>query len=222
MAKRSEAWKNLERSVALDARAVGFVRAFRVCRGDDIGISAVDVIIPEIPFVKIDSKYRRDSFYHHSLFFEAESKYVERNGDFMVLPTKGGRERGSLSTLRTEVLMDLLADKFIAKNKPANALGCPKCSGLAKPQKIGLDLSECTCQTCGLIYFLRAQDVPPGAEQALKSGRVEPDYTEHPLEILASDEDCQPKTTSKKAREKAKRITRAKKIVEPLNFEDLE
>jgi hypothetical protein len=191
--KRSSAWKDFERTVALAARAAGFSRAYRVLRGDDIGISATDVILPELPFVRIDSKYRKDSFYHHALFKEAESKYCQRSEDFLILPTKGGNERGSLSTVRTEVLFKLLAQAFLtSQERPVGALGCPFCKGLAIPKNIGLGLAECTCTSCSASYFVKASDVPATAEDVAlgaSSPSVNSDFEEdHPLEICVSDE----------------------------------
>ena len=198
--RRSDAWKNFERNIALEARKVGFLKAFRVCRGDDIGVSAVDVIIPEIPFVKVDTKYRVDGWSHHSIFSESEKKYCQSKGDFMILPTKAGGDHYSLSTIRTSVLMELLSYKYINKQRPPEAMGCPKCSGIAKPAKIGLHLSECTCISCHLTFFVRTEDVPPGAENP---SLFEPysatiDQQDHPLEILVSDEDCQPQVKQKR------------------------
>lgn len=188
MAKRSQAWKDFERSIALEAREAGFGKAFRVCRGDDIGVSAVDVILPEVPFVKIDTKYRGNSFYHHELFFEAEKKYCNKKEDFMLLPTKGGHERSSLISLRTEVFFKLLAEKYLPKDRPLDAVGCPRCSGICRPTTIGLGLSECTCLECGIVFFMAQRDVPLGALQALNFDTQKPvDIEQHPLEILAND-----------------------------------
>lgn len=200
--KRSEAWKNLERSVALSARDAGFKKAFRVCRGDDIGISAVDVILPEIPFVKIDTKYRGNSFNHHSLFYESEKKYCDKNQDFMALPTKGGRERGSLVTVRLEVLLELLAHKYLPKDRPIDTVGCPKCNSVCDTKPIGLNLTECLCGSCGVTFFMGTKDIP---EKLPEAPAEDTEVIEYPLEVLLRDPEHKELTQVKP---KAKRRTK--------------
>jgi hypothetical protein len=163
-AKKSQAWKDHERGVTQDARDAGFTLAYRVLRGDDIGISDVDVILPEIPQARIDCKYTQGGWAHHTKFFDCEKKYVVKgSGQFLILPTKSKGQQGSLSTIRTEVLMGLLAKTYLARERPAGTLGCPACPGIARAAEPVLGLSLCTCTNCGLSYMLQASSVPANA-----------------------------------------------------------
>lgn len=183
--KRSQAWKDLERSVAVAARDVGFVRAFRVLRGDDIGISDTDVKIPEVPQAMIDCKYTERGWSHHAKFFECEKRYIVKGaGTFLILPTKGKGERGSLSTVRTEVLMDLLAKVYRKADRPADAIGCPMCPGLSIPKAFQMGLTQAVCQTCQFAFLMATTDVPAGALAAgCESGLLPAEAGEFPLEV---------------------------------------
>lgn len=162
--KKSDAWKNHERKTASVFKSVGFSKAFRVLRGDDIGVSDIDVRIPEVPTALVDCKYRQDGWAHHTLFLECEKKYCAKPEDFLVLPTKSGNENGALATVRLEVLADLMAAKFLSKERPLDTLGCPRCSSVVKVNKISLDLAECTCETCSLAFILKQEEVPTSSE----------------------------------------------------------
>lgn len=106
--KRSGAWKNLERE---SARMLG---GNRVTRGADFSVSDVDVKIPELPFLKVDAKYRK-SHAHHSLLEEVRKKYCNA-GDIPVLITKHHRQRGANVTIPLE-LFAVLLDAFRQQNE---------------------------------------------------------------------------------------------------------
>ena len=102
----SEAWKGHERQFTELLVNAGFA-AHRVSRGDDLGVSDVDIIVDDIPTMKVDCKYRAGGWAHHAEVDEAEAKYCTGEGDFLVLPTKGGLEAGSLVSLRSQVFVQI-------------------------------------------------------------------------------------------------------------------
>lgn len=158
--KKSDAWKNHERKTAQAFQTVGFSQAHRVLRGDDIGVSDIDVRIPEVPVAMVDCKYRQDGWAHHSIFMDCEKKYCTKPEEFLVLPTKSGNETGALATVRLEVLASLMAAKFLSAERPTHTLGCPRCPGTVNVNTISLGLVECICGNCSLTYLLRSEEVP--------------------------------------------------------------
>lgn len=167
--KKSDAWKYHERKTAQVFQSVGFSQAHRVLRGDDIGISDIDVRIPEVPIAMVDCKYRQDGWAHHSLFLECEKKYCSKPEEFLVLPTKSGNETGALATVRLEVLASLMASKFLNSERPHNLLGCPRCPGTVSINNISLGLVECICTNCSLSYLLQHQEVPQESSKPSKA-----------------------------------------------------
>lgn len=87
MAKRSEAWKDLEREVA------EALKGTRVSRGDDFSRSDVDVVVADFPALAVDAKYRK-SHAHHALLVGVEVKYCSEARLVPVLATKHHRQRG--------------------------------------------------------------------------------------------------------------------------------
>lgn len=158
--KRSDAWKDLERAVAQAARDAGFIKAYRILRGDDIGISDVDVCVPEAPHVMIDCKYKVDGWSHHTIFDECEEKYITEPGQFLALPTKSGGQDGSLTTIRTEVFFQLLAQACLRQDKNADEVGCPRCPGKTTITPAGVGLVLCKCNNCTLEFQMRESDLP--------------------------------------------------------------
>ncbi len=108
MARQSQAWKNLERETA---KALG---GRRVLRGMDFSQSATDVIVDDFPQLKIDCKYKKNGFSHHSLLDEIEDKYCQDilgpHVPVAVLVTKSGREVGACVTMRLGEFVGLLQD----------------------------------------------------------------------------------------------------------------
>lgn len=100
MARRSQAWKNLERQVA---KALG---GKRVCRGANFSVSDVDVDLSDIPYLKIDAKYRKRHS-HHSFMEEIKEKYCNE-GDIPVLVTKHHYQDGAYVTVDLEFFSILL------------------------------------------------------------------------------------------------------------------
>jgi hypothetical protein len=166
--KKSDAWKYHEKKTAQVFNSVGFSKAYRVLRGDDIGVSDIDVRIPEVPTALVDCKYRQDGWSHHTIFAECEKKYCANPEDFLVLPTKAGNETGALATVRLEVLADLMASKFLSKERPTDTLGCPRCSSIVKVSLISLNLAECVCEICSLAFIIKQEEIPNSSEDAPK------------------------------------------------------
>ncbi len=86
----SQAWKQLERDIA---EALG---GKRVLRGADFSESAVDVVIPDFPNIKIDAKYRSSPWKHHGPLKECRNKYCVTDVDVALVVTKTGREHGAV------------------------------------------------------------------------------------------------------------------------------
>lgn len=141
MPRSSQAWKNLERSVAKE------LGGKRKLRGADFSESDTDVEVKQLPFLKIDAKYRKNHS-HHSLLQEIEDKYCKEDVDVPVLVTKHHKQRGSYTTVPTwffalaikalcqtnidEDLPDVIKAKvLLAKNKllqePRMKGACPTC-----------------------------------------------------------------------------------------------
>ncbi len=100
MARQSQAWKALERQTA------EALRGKRVLRGANFAESDVDVQIADLPFLRVDCKYRvRHS--HHSLAQEIVDKYCAA-GDIPVLVTKSHNQVGAFATIPLEFLATLL------------------------------------------------------------------------------------------------------------------
>lgn len=104
--RQSQAWKNLERQVA---------KAFkgrRISRGDNFARTDVDVVVPDLPELRIDAKYRTRHG-HHTFMKELEQKYVTEEGQEPVLVTKTHNQTSAYVTVRLEfmaVLLDVLRE----------------------------------------------------------------------------------------------------------------
>jgi hypothetical protein len=101
MAKQSQAWKNLERQVA---KALG---GKRVLRGANFSVEDVDVKLEDIPFIRIDAKYRKKHA-HHTLMAEIKTKYCQEDGQIPVLVTKHHNQDGAYVTVDLEFFAILL------------------------------------------------------------------------------------------------------------------
>lgn len=93
-------WKAFEREVA---KALG---GQRVHRGGNFAETAPDVVLPE-PELKIDCKWRRASFAHHTLLEEIRARYCE-DGDVPVLCTRRYKRTGFCVTVPGEFFAVLL------------------------------------------------------------------------------------------------------------------
>ncbi len=103
---RSNAWKNLEKEIALE------LRGERVSRGADFSVKSVDVKVHDFPFLKIDGKYRQ-RWSHHKFLDDIVEKYCEEPGDIPILVTKHPRLRGAYVSLPLEsfaIFLDALRE----------------------------------------------------------------------------------------------------------------
>ena len=107
MAKQSQAWKNLERATATALKGT------RVLRGADFSVEDVDVKVNDLPFLKVDAKYRK-AHAHHTLMAEIVEKYCEKETDIPVLVTKHHNQTGAYVTIPLEFFGDLL--DFVRKS----------------------------------------------------------------------------------------------------------
>lgn len=164
--KRGEAWKDFERAIAQLFREKGFLKAERVSRGDDLGESDIDVDVPEIPVCKVDTKYQIDGWSVFTLFQDVEKKYVTAAEDFLVMPLKGGPmsgNKGSVSVIRSEKLVELLAHVYLREAGKGHAMSCPFCPGAMYAKPMSNELAECICRMCGTAVFTAASKIPKGA-----------------------------------------------------------
>lgn len=160
--RKSEAWKDFERAWAKLAVSFGFAEAERISRGDDLGVSDVDVALPLLPGALVDCKYQAHGWHHHTIFERCEAKYLKNPGDFIIMPTKAGGDTGSLTTVRSEVFLDLLRKAHALTETKPGALACVRCRGgsLFVTGVNALELVELVCDTCQVPVLLRAVDVP--------------------------------------------------------------
>lgn len=98
--RRSQAWKDLERETA------AALRGKRIYRGADFSVSDTDVLVPDIPELKVDCKYKQ-AHSHHSLMAEIREKYCGDQG-VPVLVTKSKRQHGACVTVPLEFFAVLL------------------------------------------------------------------------------------------------------------------
>lgn len=148
---RGEAWKDFERAIALAFRDQGFTKADRISRGNDLGESDVDVDVPELPALKVDCKYQVDGWSVMTLFEEVEAKYVASGtSDFLVMPLKSGGKSGSVSVIRTEKLIEVLAQAFLRQGEShTSILRCPLCPGeLVDTGSVFFGARYCQCKVC--------------------------------------------------------------------------
>jgi len=99
--RQSQAWKNLERSVA---EALG---GTRVLRGADFSESDVDVKVDDFPLLAIDCKYRKSHAFH-SLIEEIRTKYCGDGTKSPVLVTKHKNGQRNYVSMDLELLQTLL------------------------------------------------------------------------------------------------------------------
>jgi hypothetical protein len=97
----SNAWKDLERSVA---KKLG---GRRKLRGADFSQKDSDVDLPDFPHWKLDAKYRAKQA-HHKLLREVREKYCKSEHDMPVLITKAKGERGAVVCLDLDDFVGLV------------------------------------------------------------------------------------------------------------------
>jgi hypothetical protein len=162
--KRGDAWKDFEREVTRLFVAGGFTQAERISRGDDLGASDVDILVPENPLLKVDTKYQVDGWSVLTLFEKTEEKYVAKHSsEFLVMPLKAGGTAGSVSVIRTEKLIALLATSCLRDGAAGHAMSCPVCPGAVAAIPLGKIQAHCECSSCGFEFQAPAASVPPAA-----------------------------------------------------------
>lgn len=157
MSKQSQAWK------ALEKKAASSLGGERVSRGADFSVSTVDAVLKDLPFIKVDAKYRK-SHAHHSLMKEIEEKYCKEDCDVPVLVTKHHKQRGEYATVPLwflGVLLKAFRDvnvdpdlPNVSKNKVYVAIGKPENTS-AGPNPNELPLGGCDCSECQRIRSQR-------------------------------------------------------------------
>lgn len=103
-----KAWKKLERKIGK------LLRGERVKRMGDFSQSATDVIIGDLPQLKIDCKLRRH-FAHHQLFLDIRREAGERR----LLVTREGPDGQALASFEAEHLAEMLAAMRDGTRPPA-------------------------------------------------------------------------------------------------------
>lgn len=93
-----KAWKKLERKIGK------LLRGERVKRMGDYSQSATDVVVGDLPQLKIDCKLRR-RFAHHDLFLAIRTEGKERR----LLVTREGSEGPALASFEAEHFAEMLA-----------------------------------------------------------------------------------------------------------------
>ena len=111
MAKQSQSWKNLERQIA---KVLG---GRRISRGDDFARMDVDVVLDDLPELRIDGKYRK-AHAHHTFMKEVQEKYCTGDQE-PVLVTKTHNQTSAYVTVRLEHYAFLLNvwRAFLAESK---------------------------------------------------------------------------------------------------------
>lgn len=104
-----KAWKELEKKTA---EALGGVR---VNRASDYGISDVDVVVPDLPWLRIDCKFRKRHA-HHSLVEGIRAKYC-KEGQYPVLVTKHHSGHRSYVTIDLPLFVALLKEVKLIQEK---------------------------------------------------------------------------------------------------------
>lgn len=109
--KQSVAWKNLERQVAKA------LKGRRVLRGSDFSHSDVDVILDDLPELRLDAKFRVKHS-HHKFMRELVARYCQAPGQEPVLITKTHHQKSAFVTIRLE-LFALLVDalRYVGEEK---------------------------------------------------------------------------------------------------------
>lgn len=184
--RRSQAWKDLERAVAKA------VNGDRVSRGGDFSKSAVDVEVADLPFLKIDAKYRK-SHAHHSLIDEVAEKYCKKDVDVPILVTKSHGQEGANVTMPMyffSVLIKTFRDAnvdehlgAVAKAKTAYAKDMPDkvgrfdraCQNCSQSQdSCDCCVFNCRCSCCtgrfGAEYCSNHYERPAGWQSAINTG----------------------------------------------------
>lgn len=160
--RKSQAWKDFERAWTKLAVVFGFAEAERISRGDDLGVSDVDVALPLLPGALVDCKYQAHGWAHHTIFEKCEAKYLKQPGDYIIMPTKAGGKAGSLTTVRSEVFLDLLRRAHMLTDTKPGAMACVRCRGgsIFLSGRLSIGLCELVCDTCQVCVLLNESDIP--------------------------------------------------------------
>ena len=152
--KSSDAWKEFEKAYVKELLAGG-VPAHRETRGHDYGEEGYEIVIPDLPFLKVDSKYRNGGWNHHTVLEqEIERKYCKSKSDEPVMPTKSGKQRGSYTTIRSSFFIRLLWLAFFRKRTTYGAWTCNNCDTpyTIEKQVMG-GLNKFTCPGCQNVIY---------------------------------------------------------------------
>lgn len=95
-------WKELEKKTAVS------LGGKRINRAADYGESNVDVVLDDMPGLRIDCKYRQRHA-HHALVEEIRSKYCKDN-EYPVLVTKHARSQREYVTVDLELFAKMISD----------------------------------------------------------------------------------------------------------------
>lgn len=107
MAKRSQAWKNLEKSISNQLNEAG-IPAKRISRAANWSESTFDVEVEGHPEFKMDCKYSVAGFKTNRLLAETREKYCKEDGDVAIVFSKGYREQGEVAHMPAEFFFKLL------------------------------------------------------------------------------------------------------------------
>jgi hypothetical protein len=115
----SDAWKDLERTVAVK------LGGRRKLRGANFAEEDFDVDVPDMPHWRIDAKYRAKHA-HHSKLHEVRKKYCKDATAVPLLVTKARGERGEVVSMSLDDFASLLAAfraaRDEAKSKPTSVI----------------------------------------------------------------------------------------------------
>lgn len=161
----SNAWRELEKTVAERLRKAGFRRAKRILLSghDKRTLKRPDVDVPEIRSLAIDTKYQVNGWHHHSVFLDEVDKYVglkrldsDNTYTWSIMPTRAGGSKDILVTLRLEHFLDLLNRAYL--RQPDGHWTCLRCPGTLNKTSEFLGLYRYHCEACGLELLSREEE----------------------------------------------------------------
>lgn len=163
---RSKAWKGLEYAVAEVLVKAGFKKAKRYMKLDQMAAAVhseelCDIRIPEVPHIKIDTKYssQRDGKGWdkvEALYLKCKEKYAVKSQDRFIMVTQKSSSRYKLAHIEVEFFAELLALAYLG-GKNSDSWSCPRCKQEALstgPTGIGQELHS--CGVCNLQFVTQA------------------------------------------------------------------
>ena len=97
--------KNLEFEVAELLKFFG-AEVTRMRKNEKVEASRPDIILPGLPTIMIECKYRH-LIKLHTLFREAKKKYCKKKDDDLLLFSKSKNQHGCLVTMEAEFFLDM-------------------------------------------------------------------------------------------------------------------